>query len=157
LLGGLLAERHGLTGMFGVDFVITPDGLWLIEVNPRYTASVEVLERMTGESLLGLHAAAWEDGSLPDCRLTSPKTFVGKQIVYARRDGTIPPEFDQLVNDLNGRDQPAGIADLPRIGDAIGAGQPIATVFASDISADEVRQKLHDHSARVLQVLTADP
>jgi predicted ATP-grasp superfamily ATP-dependent carboligase len=59
--GCLLAERFALSGLFGVDFIRTGDGLWLIEVNPRYTASVEVLERATGVSFLGCHAAACQN------------------------------------------------------------------------------------------------
>jgi predicted ATP-grasp superfamily ATP-dependent carboligase len=153
-LGSLLAEGYGLTGLFGMDFVLAPDGLWLIEVNPRYTASVEVLERMTGENLLALHAAACEDGSIPDRPRPSPKTGIGKQIVYAGRSVVIPPEFDRLVAEWNPPNQSASISDVPRSGDRILAGQPIATVFASGTSSDGIRQKLHDHCARVLQVLS---
>src|SRR5262249_30309839 len=49
-LGGVLATRCGLRGLFGVDGVWRDGTLWPVELNPRYTASVEVLEHATGLS-----------------------------------------------------------------------------------------------------------
>ena len=37
----------GLRGLFGVDFILGNDQPWPVEVNPRYTASLEVLEYAT--------------------------------------------------------------------------------------------------------------
>ncbi|HEX8200442.1 MAG TPA: ATP-grasp domain-containing protein, partial [Isosphaeraceae bacterium] len=44
-LGDALAAAFGLIGLFGVDLVLRDGFPWPVEVNPRYTASVEVLER----------------------------------------------------------------------------------------------------------------
>ena len=41
-------ERFELVGLFGVDFMLDGEEVWTIEVNPRYTASVEIVERCTG-------------------------------------------------------------------------------------------------------------
>ncbi len=53
-LGVVLAQRHDLRGLFGVDLIRDRAGdWWPIEVNPRYVASVDVLERAaSGQSLL---------------------------------------------------------------------------------------------------------
>lgn len=156
-LGNLLAAKFRLVGLFGVDFIRAAGGLWLIEVNPRYTASIEVLERTTGHSFLALHAAACEHGTVPSALPPSAAIFAGKQIVYARHSGPIPAKFDQVVDELNRPNQPPGIADLPRRGETIIAGQPVATVLADGVSPAEVITSLSHRSACLERVLTPDP
>ena len=56
-LGWVLASSFPLIGLFGVDFILRDDDIWPVEVNPRYTASVEVLELALGRSLLAEHLA----------------------------------------------------------------------------------------------------
>ena len=64
-LGTTIVRDFGLQGIFGVDLVceisspyqerLTANRIWPIEINPRYTASVEVLELATGKSAFSLH------------------------------------------------------------------------------------------------------
>jgi uncharacterized protein len=55
-LGDLLATEFELQGWFGVDFIIDDQQrLWILEVNPRYTASMELLEHaapVSGKAIL---------------------------------------------------------------------------------------------------------
>lgn len=62
-IGTLLAHEAKLLGLFGCDFILADNFPWLIEVNPRYTASVEVLERATSWPLLKWHVAACLESS----------------------------------------------------------------------------------------------
>jgi predicted ATP-grasp superfamily ATP-dependent carboligase len=59
----------GLRGVFGVDFIIDADNVWLIEVNPRITASHEIYDFITPEmtvlhrqlnSSTNMNAGDWE-------------------------------------------------------------------------------------------------
>lgn len=43
-LGTRLAQRTGLIGVWGIDFILNDGTPFVIEINPRYTASVEVFE-----------------------------------------------------------------------------------------------------------------
>ena len=43
-IGDTLAVKAGLRGVFGIDFILEGKTPVPVEVNPRYTASVEVLE-----------------------------------------------------------------------------------------------------------------
>src|SRR5207249_9264748 len=43
-IGTVLAKAFRLRGLFGVDCVLRDGIPWPVEVNPRYPASVEVLE-----------------------------------------------------------------------------------------------------------------
>jgi predicted ATP-grasp superfamily ATP-dependent carboligase len=52
-----LAGGAGLRGLFGLDLIRGEEGLWLIEVNPRYTASMELLEALQSRSFVAEHCA----------------------------------------------------------------------------------------------------
>ena len=98
-VGQALATEFPLSGLFGVDAVVADRIVWPVEVNPRYTASIEILERGGRQSLLAWHAAACASQSLPSApvgaaRVGQPGGQIvwGKRIVYARRDLDIGPE-----------------------------------------------------------------
>lgn len=65
-----LAERihralPGLSGIVGVDYVATPDGPVVIEVNPRLTTSYAGLRRSLGVNPTAFVAELIRDGALP--------------------------------------------------------------------------------------------
>ena len=131
-----VSEEFGLVGVNGIDFVVR-DGLpYAIEINPRWCASMELVERRYDLSVFGAHAAACRDGVLPVFdleRVRRGADAVGKAIVFARED--------VLVADLRTRlDESVGadnLRDIPNPGTSIGAGHPVCTVFASgrDVAA----------------------
>ena len=83
-IGQCLARRFHLRGLFGVDVVIQDDLVWPVEVNPRYTASIEVLERTTSANFLDWHVAACREGKLPDqAPVCSAGKWFGKAICFA--------------------------------------------------------------------------
>ena len=145
-LGGTLAATAGLRGLFGVDCVLRDGIPWPVEVNPRYTASVEVLEYATGLSALGLHRCAFEtdiearsasEGSpslalRASIKAPSPTSVVGKAVLFARASLVFPAEGPWLAELLS--PGPAGempaFADIPPAGQRIEAGKPILTIFA---------------------------
>ena len=61
-IGEVLTTRFELRGIFGVDFILDGERVWTLEVNPRYTASVEIVERATGLPAVAMHAAACAEG-----------------------------------------------------------------------------------------------
>src|SRR5215213_3758283 len=86
-LASAVAQEFGLRGLNGVDFVARQGVPIPIEVNPRYTASMELVERATGISLFALHAdsCAGRLAAAP----AMPTRVYGKAIVYARRDTVV--------------------------------------------------------------------
>src|SRR4029077_19044954 len=63
-LAAALTAEFGLVGVNGVDFVAAHGVPLAIEVNPRYTASMELVERAYGLAIFETHARACA-GSLP--------------------------------------------------------------------------------------------
>ena len=125
LLAQTVTRAFGLVGVNGVDFVARRGLPWAIEVNPRYTAAMELVERAYGISMFDVHVRACRH-SLPAFDLAAARRrapdAVGKAIVYARRPtalgDTRPWVLDADVRDIS----PPGTRFAPR--------EPICTIFA---------------------------
>jgi predicted ATP-grasp superfamily ATP-dependent carboligase len=120
-----LTQRFGLRGLNGIDFVVQErEGSLqpvLVEVNPRYTASMELVERAYGRSMFATHIEALA-GRLPASELANQEgPFFGKGIVFARQRVTVPNTEDWLEQ---------GRRDIPHSGETIGAGHPVCTVLS---------------------------
>jgi len=127
-IGECLTGAFGLMGLFGVDAIADNQGVWSVEINPRYTASAELLERSLGVSLVGLHVAAAGQQALPD-RVQHNGGIYGKCIIRSRAGGTILPEYLANIHLLNANQPYPRVADIPPIGAAIAPGGPIVTYF----------------------------
>jgi uncharacterized protein len=133
-LGNVVVAGCGLRGLFGIDGVLRDGTFWPVEINPRYTASVEVLEHATGLPALAWHRRAFveEKGALPPAPTRSFGGHVGKAILFARADLTFPadgPWLDVLRLPPPVTELPA-FADVPQAGEVIAAGHPVLTLFA---------------------------
>jgi uncharacterized protein len=118
-LGEVVASGCGLRGLFGIDGIWHKGGFWPVEVNPRYTASVEMLERATGLVALDWHRRAFvSDDAFPTTAATAG-AIEGKAVLFARRDLIFPAHIAT-----------EGFADLPDPGQMIEAGRPVLTFFA---------------------------
>lgn len=141
-IGNCLAQRYALRGLFGVDAIENEAGIWPVEVNPRYTASVEVLERGLSFDAVAIHVAACQQGTLPAVAPARIEVVCGKAILYARQELTIGPAFSDQVARLNDGHAWPVVADVPRIGTQILAGQPIVSVFADDERPSDIQSRL---------------
>ena len=131
-IGAVLTSGCGLRGLFGVDCMLRDDVPWPVEVNPRYCASMEVLEHASGIKMLALHRMVFEDGALEPGANPPGECCVGKAILFARQSLTFPADGPWLAS-LRSRglvhDLPA-FADIPQAGEPIKKGCPILTFFS---------------------------
>jgi predicted ATP-grasp superfamily ATP-dependent carboligase len=155
-LGDVLTREFGLRGLFNVDFIDVGRGIWPLEVNPRYTASVEVLEHSQGKNFLTMHMAAFDLDFQGEntCRISKRPRHVAKQIVYATCDCIVTPEMDRLRKAWNSERLLPCLADIPRPGTGIHRGHPVATVIADGASDEEVQQVLDERVHTVRQTLS---
>ena len=153
-----LTHRFGLRGVNGVDLVIAEgrDGEplpFLVEVNPRYSASMELVERAYGLNIFKTHLDALSN-RLPDFSLAKhlEGQYLGKGIVFARKTVTMPETKDW---------EKRGRRDIPYPGDRIEAGHPICTLLVegeeretclSNLLAriEEVRQEIGDEHGELI-------
>ncbi|MCY2989769.1 MAG: ATP-grasp domain-containing protein [Planctomycetota bacterium] len=153
LVGDCLASSFALTGLFGVDAIIADQTVWPVEVNPRYTASVEILERALGVQAIRIHVHACCWGELPATQPATPICHCGKQIIYARRDIRIPPEFNVLADEANAGSVWPSVADIPAVGVQIARNQPVVTVLADGANLAVVVRQLRQRVKQVQELL----
>jgi len=172
-IGETLAREFGLVGLFGVDAILTPAGeIFAVEVNPRYTASIEVLERASllglrgtrGKRLLtiALHLEACLEEKLPDLVIPVPNACVGKAILYVPRDPANQPSPTPwrfptavaqwaAVRNLTGT-RPM-VADIPVAESLLSPGQPLLTLLAEGSDQEEVQSELLVQAAECHELL----
>lgn len=150
--GDHLARHFGLAGLFGVDFLLNGDKAWVVEVNPRYTSSVEVHELATGRSLLAEHIRVFDQGAALPVEPGRARGVVGKAILFA-------PQALSFPAGSSGKPlrQPSGwpgFGDIPQVGEVIGPGEPVFTLYARghDLASCEsrLRRRLRGWQSRLL-------
>lgn len=126
-----LTREFTLVGVNGLDFVLKDGQLFPIEVNPRYSASMELIERAYGLSIFELHVQSIQHGALPDFDLAARLAddgFYGKAILYAEQGGVAPDTRGWPARDIR---------DVPFPGETWSAGDPVCTVLASGLTRAE--------------------
>ncbi len=141
-----LANQTRLAGLVGVDFIVPrgrqgqPLQPTLIEINPRPTATMELIERRAGNSLAAAHLAAFGWSSPkppPPPPPTAGHRFWAKAILFASAPLTVTAALDQQLSLLIEATRAAGeadfalLADRPVVGSQIATGRPVLTVFAA--------------------------
>lgn len=162
-----LAEACGLTGLWGFDFIWQDSQLWVIEINPRYTAAMELFELCSGRSLL--RDAGWcgtNTVELP--AVDSRPACVLKMVLYAEHSFVLPADWDwknwtqsleseQHQNHAGQFDLwsiPA-FSDLPHPGTAFHPGEPICTIWGAGESAAKCRKIVQQRRSQLCGELPA--
>ena len=125
-LARAVTSEFGLVGLNGIDFIARAGVPVLLEVNPRWSSSMELSERAFATTLFQAHVDACGSGTLPSFDLVSGLQLsgaFGKAIVYARKDSRVLDSAAWL-------DDP-DVRDVPRSGERFRPGQPICSVFAT--------------------------
>ena len=112
-----LIKEFGLIGSNGVDYILDKDGdLKVIEINPRFQGTYELVENSLGINLLDAHIKACE-GEIMD--IPNPSQYSIKKIIYARKQVNI--------GNLN----IPNVYDIPYEGVKIEKDQPLVTIISS--------------------------
>lgn len=143
-LGEVVAREFAIPGWFGVDYILARGVPWPLEINPRYTASIEIHERATGLPLLPFHRRACEQGLLPEpgrFPVDCTSLVVAKRIVYASRR-VVAPVIDREEYQPREPGRPALVADVPAAGTILERGDPVLTVLAWDRTPPACRARV---------------
>ena len=153
-IGDALGQTFHLRGLFSVD-AIERDGVpWPIEINPRYTASIELLERAFDKAFLSWHSAAIASSNPLAMDLAAPARIFGKAILYAHSTFAFPEHGPWLAALEAGADLDAlDYADIPHAGEEIEQGQPVLTLFASATTVSDCEMRLQEKAATLARCL----
>jgi predicted ATP-grasp superfamily ATP-dependent carboligase len=119
---GPLSRALGLRGLNSADFLVGDQDFWLIEINPRPGATLDLFDASPAP-LFDLHADACR-GTLP-ARAPRLPGAAAVAIVYATR----------LIPEMPALDWPDWCADLQVAGTSLRVGEPICSVRANASSS----------------------
>ncbi|NLD38635.1 MAG: ATP-grasp domain-containing protein [Desulfatiglans sp.] len=142
----LITGHFNLKGACGIDFVIKRDKKgrltpYILEINPRYTASMELVENFYGLNIYSIHINSLH-GKLPDFTLKDKHNtrFSAKGILFARNDIKIKETANWKRR---------GIRDIPFEGDMIQKGHPVCTILVDGSGYNECRSNLFAIAERI--------
>jgi predicted ATP-grasp superfamily ATP-dependent carboligase len=130
-----LASHFGLRGINGLDGLWDGNQLWVLEINPRPTASLALLDPRLQAAALRAHlqTAPGAAGSRPDWPAALPRLTdalnPGMAVVYASAQLSIPADFRF----------PPGCHDLPVLPRVFAAGDPVCSVQVRTGGIEELR------------------
>jgi uncharacterized protein len=134
-----IASELNLVGLSSADFLVSDDAVWLIEVNPRPGATLDVFES-TESPLFARHVAACEGRLAP----TSPSlAFKAAEIVYAPCD----------IAAREGRSWPDWAVDRSPPGTRFSAGDPLCTVLGSGATVDLARACASERAQKIIALV----
>ena len=134
-----IASELNLVGLSSADFLVSHDAVWLIEVNPRPGATLDVFES-TESPLFARHVAACEGRLAP----TSPSlAFKAVEIVYAPCD----------IVTREGRSWPDWAVDRSPPGTRFSTGDPVCTVLGSGATVDLARACASERAQKIIALV----
>lgn len=137
-----LTKEYNLVGMNGIDFIMTEDEEpLLLEINPRWCASFELLERIPDF----VPAVSQIEGKLPPNTELSVGA-VGKAILYAPVTGVkVPADSLEWLRE--------GIVDVPMPGEIIMPRHPLCTVIAEGETRETCHNALLEKASKLYERL----
>jgi predicted ATP-grasp superfamily ATP-dependent carboligase len=116
--------------------------VWPVEINPRYSASVEVLEETLGLNMIAEHARLF--GVEPrQTKVNGCGGSVAKLILFARRPARAPEDLPWTDPGVTW----PMVADLPAAGTILSPGDPVLTVFGRGATTRESLSNLRVNAA----------
>jgi len=139
-----IVAATGLLGLASADLLLPDDQLtfWLLEINPRPGATLDVFDRAPAPALLGLHLDA--------CRGLPPEP--PPRFTRAQAAGVLYAEAPTSVASLR---RPVWTADWPACEEIVPAGAPVCTVLAAGASPSAARALFFERRAALLASLRA--
>lgn len=137
-----IAAATGLAGLASADFLSDGESWWLMELNPRPGATLDVLDRRT-TPLLAVHVEACLSGSRSLSIGAPPEDAAASAICYALADHAPVPSVAW----------PAHIRDRPAAGSTVRRDTPLCTVFATGADGAAARTALDARTDRLRTVL----
>ena len=142
-----IAAKSGCIGSLGIDFMLTDDGIRAIEINPRFQATLDIVEMSTGVNIFEMHRKATL-GILPKSQPAPGMTAV-RSIIFADRDCVVRDDLKSLHPD---------IADIPWPGTEIEEGNAVLSVYGRGkneeetlAALDKTITKVHRYMSRWLR------
>ncbi|MCL2156466.1 MAG: ATP-grasp domain-containing protein [Methanobrevibacter sp.] len=122
-----IISNFKLIGSNGVDMIINKEGIHIIEINPRFQGTYELIENVLNINLLEAHIKACNNELI---NIAKPKGYSIKRIVYSKEK--------TLVGNLAINN----VYDIPYEGVIIEKNQPLATIITHENQVNKAIREL---------------
>jgi predicted ATP-grasp superfamily ATP-dependent carboligase len=135
-----VARHFKLRGLASADFLVEDGETFLLEINPRPGATLDIFD-CDATPLLRLHVEAVTAGTLPPA---TPKfdDAMASAIVYAKRGGATPTDMVW----------PNWIADRPKSSEWIDKNRPICTVLARASTKTRAKRLIKERICNIIKM-----
>jgi uncharacterized protein len=128
-----ITDSFELVGLNSCDFILDHDALYVLEINPRLSASVDLYEVVDG-NLFSAHINACMQKEVGP--LVVSENAKAHQIIYAKKD------FEVNESQV----WPDWVCDIPQPNAKISAGMPICTVTAKAENAEYAKKLVKERA-----------
>ena len=125
------ASASGCIGVIGIDFIVQDNYVFAIELNPRFVATLDTIERSMGINLFSLHIDACK-GKIP-ASMPVPGMYSIRKILFADRQVCISGDMSFFA---------PFVADIPVPPVEYEEGGAIISVFGSGTSLTSAESEL---------------
>ncbi len=133
--GVRVTAASGMIGWWGADFILNDEALWLLEINPRPTATAALFAGLRGVDLV---AAQMSPEDAPDFSRASSGGVIGNKVIYARHDLTFHGSAEWFARNAR---------DIPHEASVIANGAPVLTLYAEGTTMADCRAVLDEKTA----------
>lgn len=137
-----LSAALGLVGLNSCDAVWDGEQVWVLEINPRLSASMRLYRLLQGH-LIQAHVAACKQPNVLTAVTVDTASSHAHQTLYATQTLLIPAHMEW----------PTWVSDIPSQGLQINAGMPVITVSAGAASAEQAKAILLERVAAMTNTL----
>ncbi|MFL2870793.1 MAG: ATP-grasp domain-containing protein [Pirellulaceae bacterium] len=142
-----IALRCSIVGLFGLDFKVWDNQLWLLEINPRFTASMDLLSNGADTNIIQQHIDACHNKPLTQMPNSHRfETIKTRAILFAKS----PTRFISSCNTLD------YLADIPDNNALINVGNPICSVYGRGKTASESVKHAMENAHHLETTMTVD-
>ena len=134
----VLVSEYRLSGLNSLDFIVSAEGMYVLEINPRPTAAMQLFD----SSLLSRHFLACQGKLLQSAMLT--RDYCAYQILFSKEKKVEIPE---------GFAWPGNVMDYPQGGSIINPGQPICSMIMHGNQPEAILADLKKQEQTLLQQL----
>jgi predicted ATP-grasp superfamily ATP-dependent carboligase len=133
-----VAREFSLKGLGSADFLVNGEDAYLLEINPRPGATLDIFDSVRSP-LMRLHLDAVVEGKLPRRGLKFSDAKASA-IVYAKGGIAVPPRMKW----------PDWVADRPKPSEWIDKNRPICTVSARASTKARAKRSVEERIVKVL-------
>lgn len=141
---GKLSQSLGLLGLNSCDAICDGDNVYVLEINPRLSATIDLYAHESHD-LLAMHVAACQhDLDVNLMQLNKKReTSHAHQVIYAKQDVSVK-------SDMN---WPTWVCDIPRAGSYFMMGSPLCTVVAEAETPLLAKSLVHERATELYSYL----